>query len=183
VGELFHSFEDAWAYFVARHEPLESFWAGLSDDPDELLRLWLIIPPDEVKAAVRAVQASFRGLDWIAPLPEYFLHVSAGASAADWSSLAPFPISYRRANCFHDAIIVEAHADGAFLPPPFLPHLSIGYFRRPESAEGLREAVLPFRDVELGTGMVEEVVLCDVPIGKTTFFEPWRVVATVRLEG
>jgi hypothetical protein len=41
--------------------------------------------------------------------------------------------------------------------------------------------LLPFRDVELGTGIVEEVVVCDVPIGKTTFFEPWTVVETVRL--
>jgi hypothetical protein len=145
--------------------------------------LWLIIPPDEVKAAVREVQASLHGLHWIAPVPEYFLHVSAGAAAADWSSVAPFPISYRRANCFHDAVIVEAHADDAFPPPPFLPHLSIGYFRRPESAGELREALVPFRDVELGTGLVEEVVLCDVPIGRTAFFMPWRVVATVRLEG
>jgi hypothetical protein len=148
-----------------------------------LLRLWLIIPPDEVKVAVRKVQASLRGLDWIASVPEYFLHVSAGAGAADWSPVAPFPISYRRANCFHDAVIVEAHAEGAFPPPPFLPHLSIGYVRRPESPEELREALVAFRDVELGTGLVEKVVLCDVPIGKTAFFEPWRVVATVRLEG
>ncbi len=97
--------------------------------------------------------------------------------------VAPFPISYRNVNCFHDAVIIEAHAVGPFAPPPFLPHLSIGYFRRAERADGLRDALQPFRDVELGTGTVDEVVLCDVSIGKTTFFEPWRVVATVRLEG
>jgi 2'-5' RNA ligase len=148
-----------------------------------LLRLWLIIPPKDVKAAARSVQQSFRELDWIAPVPAYFLHVSAGAGATDWASVAPFPITYRRANSFHDAVIVEAHADGPFPPSPFLPHLSIGYFRRPESADRLRDVLPPFRDVELGTGIVDEVVLCDVPIGKTTFFQPWRVVTTLRLGG
>jgi hypothetical protein len=136
-----------------------------------------------VKVAARAVQQSFHELQWIAPLPAYFLHVSAGAGAVDWASVAPFPITYRRANCFHDAVIVEAHAKGPFPPPPFLPHLSIGYFRRPESAERLRQALVPFRDIELGAGLVDEVVQCDVPIGKTTFFRPWRVVTTLRLEG
>jgi hypothetical protein len=136
-----------------------------------------------VKAAARTVQDALRELDWIAPLPQHFLHVSAGAAAADWASVPPFSITYRRVNCFHDAVILEAHADGPFAPPPFLPHLSIGYFRRSESAARLREALLPFRDVELGTGTVDEVVLCDVLVGKTTFFEPWRIVRTVRLEG
>jgi len=146
------------------------------------VHVWLIIPPDDVKVAARAVQESFRELNWIAPLPPHFLHVSASAGAADWASVAPFPITYRGVNCFHDAVIVEAHSEGGPFPPsPFLPHLSIGYFRRSESAERLREALLPLRDVELGKGMVDEVVLCDVPIGKTTFFQPWRVVARVRL--
>jgi 2'-5' RNA ligase len=148
-----------------------------------VLRIWLIIPPDHVKAAARTVQDALDELDWIAPLPPHFLHISAGPGAAEWGTVPPFPISYRRANCFHDAVIVEAHAEGPFAPAPFLPHLSIGYFRRAASPDQLREALVAFRDVELGTGMVDEVVLCDVPNGKTTFFDPWRVVTTVRLEG
>ena len=145
---------------------------------------WLIIPPPEVKEAVQAVQQSFGALEWVAPVPQDFLHVSATASAAEWGSVAPFSLSYRRANCFHDAAIVEVHADHApFPPPPFLPHLSVGYFRRPEQPGGLRDALASHRDVELGTGLVEEVLVCDVPIAKSRFFEPWHVAATVRLEG
>jgi hypothetical protein len=30
---------------------------------------------------------------------------------------------------------------------------------------------------------VEEVVVCDVPIAKSCFFEPWDVVDVIRLEG
>ena len=142
------------------------------------MRLPLIVPPPEVKAAVSAVKECFAGLDWVAPVPDDFLHVSPHAS---WVTAAPFEITYRRANCFHDAAVVEAHVDGVTAPPLFLPHLSIGYFRRSERPEGLRDALLPFRDVELGMGLVEEVLVCDVPIAKTTILEPWTVVERVRL--
>jgi len=124
------------------------------------------------------VQESLAELDWIAPVPEDFLHVSAHAS---WAQAAPFPIVYRRVNCFHDAVIVEAHAEGVSSPPPFLPHLSIGYFRRSERPHQLRESLMPFRHVELGTGVVEEILLSDVPIGKTTILQPWTVVERIRL--
>jgi 2'-5' RNA ligase len=147
------------------------------------VRVRLIIPPPHVKKAVEDVQASFRHLDWVAPLPADFLHVSAPADAAEWGgAAAPFPITYGRVNCFHDAVIVEAHAqDAPFPPSPFLPHLSIGYFRSAGPPEPLRAALVPQRNVELGTGLVEEVVVCDVPIAKTRFFEPWRVVDAIRL--
>jgi hypothetical protein len=181
MGKLFHSFDEAWAHFVAREEPLESFWDSLSDDPDALARVWVIIPPDDVKRAAVAVQDSFCELDWVASVPQHFLHVSAPASAADWGGVAPFRVTFRGVNCFHDAVIGEVHAEGPFPPPPFLPHLSLGYFRRAERADALREALVPLREAELGTAAVEEVALCDVPIGKTRFFEPWRVVERVRL--
>jgi hypothetical protein len=117
-------------------------------------------------------------------VPEHFLHVSAGPTAADWERAAPFRITYRRANRFHDAAIVEAHAEsGPFPPAPFLSHLSVGYFRRAEQPDRLRDALLPLRDFELGTGVVDEVHLCDVPIAKSRFFEPWRVVRSIRLGG
>src|SRR5438045_1085989 len=84
------------------------------------------------REAGRGVQQSLAGLDWVAAVPGHFLHVSAPTSAAEWHDVAPFTITYRGVNCFHDAAIVEAHPDPeAPLPPsPFLPHLSIGYFRR-----------------------------------------------------
>jgi hypothetical protein len=137
-----------------------------------------------VKEAVQELQRSFDELDWVAPLPQDFLHVSAPSSAAAWGSVAPFTITYRRVNCFHDAVIVEAHAeDGPFPPAPFLPHLSIGYFRRAEEPAALRDVLVPLREVELGAAVVEEVVVCDVPIAKSRFFEPWDVVDVVQLEG
>jgi hypothetical protein len=184
IGELFHSYEEAWASFLAREEPLESFWDALPHELDASARCWLIIPPLDVKEAVREVQGAFRDLDWVAPVARDFLHVSAPSSAAAWGDVTPFAITYDRVNCFHDAVIVEAHAEGGPFPPaPFLPHLSIGYFRRAAEPAALRDVLVPLREVELGAGVVEEVVVCDVPIAKSRFFEPWDVVDVIRLEG
>ena len=146
--------------------------------------MWLIIPPPDVQAAVLDVQEAFRALDWVAPVPRDFLHVSAPARAAKWGGVAPFPVTYRRVNCFHDAAFVEVHAEEApFPPPPFLPHLSVGYFRRAAEPDALREALAPRRDVALGSGVVDEVIVCDVPVAKSRFFEPWDVVDVIRLTG
>ena len=185
MGEFFRSYEEAWGDFLGREKPLESFWDFLPDEPDATALCWLIIPPSDVKERVRDVQASFSALDWVAAVPDDFLHVSAPSSAGEWGSVPPFTLTYRCVNCFHDAAIVEAHAGpGAPFPPaPFLPHLSIGYFRRTERPERLRNALVPHRDVDLGSGLVDEVLVCDVPIGKSRFFEPWQVVDRVRLGG
>jgi hypothetical protein len=131
------------------------------------------------------LEKSFSGLDWVAPVPRHFLHVAAPSSAAEWGSVEPFTLTYRRVNCFHDAVIVEAHPDaGAPFPSaPFLPHLSIGYFRRAERPDALREVLAGQRDVELGSGLVEEIVVCDIAVGRSRFFEPWRVVERIRLGG
>lgn len=147
------------------------------------------------------IQESFRELDWIAPLPDHFFHVWVGATqeldldAASrvWADVAPFPIVYRGANCFHDAAIIEAHTQGvaALVERGFpeanlsllLPHMSIGYMRRSEAADPLRGALGPFHDVELGTGVADELLLCDVPVARSTFLQPWRVVGSVKLRG
>jgi hypothetical protein len=71
--------------------------------------------------------------------------------------------------------------DAVFPPPPFLPHLTDGYFRRPERPKRLREKLRDLRHVALGTGVAEEVLECDVPVGKTRFLEPWNVVERVPL--
>jgi hypothetical protein len=60
--------------------------------------------------------------------------------------------------------------------------MSIGYTRRRGSADRLRAALRPFRDAELGTGIADEVLLCDVPVAKSTFLRPWRVVGSVKLD-
>jgi hypothetical protein len=105
----------------------------------------LIVPPDEVKLKASVIQAAFRDLDWIAPPPEHFLHVSVWVGATD--------------------------------------ELSIGYARRSEAADPLRTALRPFREVDLGTGIVDEVLLCDVPVAKSTFLRPWRLIGSVTLDG
>lgn len=160
--------------------------------------MWLIFPPPKVKANAQDVQESFRALDWIAPVPDYFLHVSVGeATGAEierteraWRDVEPCELAYRRANCFHDAAIVEAHGEGIQLLVEgafpqrdlsvLLPHLSIGYVKRSAPAEELRTALTAFRDVSLGTGIVDEVFLCQVPIAKSTFLAPWRILGSVK---
>ena len=178
---------------------LESFWSTLPEQRDAVTNVWLIFPPREVKAKARSVQQSFRALNWIAPVPEHFLHVAVGEETdveveqmeRAWRNVAPFELTYRRANCFHDAAIVEAHGEGVQLlvergfPQTdlslLLPHLSIGYFKASEPAEALRAALTPFRDVSLGTGIVDEVFLCEVPFAKASFLQPWRVLGSVKL--
>ena len=163
------------------------------------MRVWLIPAPGAVKTRAQEIQAAFGGLEWIAPMPEHFFHVTVAttqtleveAAAEAWAGVAPFPIEYRRANCFHDAVIVEAHTRGvaALVERGFpnadasllLPHMSIGYISGREEAAPLRAALEPFRDVDLGTGVADEVLLCDVPVGKSTFLQPWRVVDSVKL--
>jgi len=163
--------------------------------------VWLIAPPDAVKAGARELQAGFHELDWIAPTPDHFLHVSvavteeldADSAARAWAGVAPFPIVYRRANCFHDAPIVEAHTDGVAalvrhaIPEhdgaTLLPHMSVGYIRTSQPPDRLRTALRPVRDIELGTGLADEILLCEVPAAKSTFLEPWRVLASVKLQG
>jgi hypothetical protein len=154
-----------------------------------------------VKLEVRAIQHSFRKLEWIAPLPPHFLHVSVGvtqeldldAASLAWAGMAPFPVVYQRVNCFHEAVIVEAHTQGVAalveraLPEVdrsvLLPHVSIGYTRRREAADPLRPALRRFRDVHLGTGLADTLLLCEVPVGKSTLLQPWRVLGSVELRG
>lgn len=179
--------------------PLESFWSAVPEERDAVADVWLILPPPNVRTNALAVQQSLRGLDWIAPVPDYFLHVSVGeAETVDldqaeraWRDVEPFELEYRRANCFHDAAIVETHGEGvqqlverAFPQTDLsvlLPHLSVGYVRRSEPAEELRTALTAFRDVSVGAGIVDEVFLCRVPFAKSTFLRPWRVLGSVKL--
>jgi 2'-5' RNA ligase len=171
----------------------------LAKQRDAVDQMWLIFPPPEVTARALSVQQSFRAFDWIAPVPEHLLHVSVaeavgvGVDHAEraWRDVEPFELAYRRANCFHDAAIIEVHGEGVAMlverafPQTdlslLLPHMSVGYFRRSETPEQLRRALAPFRDVDLGTGIVDEVFLCEVPIAESTFLRPWRVLGSVKL--
>jgi len=88
-------------------------------------------------------------------------------------------------------VILEAHTAGiaALVERGFpdadlsllLPHLSIGYTRRGAAADRLREPLRRYRDVELGSGIADEVLLCEVPIAKSTILRPWKVIGSVKL--
>jgi 2'-5' RNA ligase len=133
------------------------------------------------------------------PVPDHFLHVSVGepgdldvrGAERAWRDVEPFELAYLQANCFHEAAIIEAHGEGVEMLVErafpnadlslLLPHMSIGYVRRSEFADELRKALKPFRDVDFGGGMVDEIFLCEVPAARSTFLQPWSVLDSVKL--
>jgi 2'-5' RNA ligase len=188
LGRFFDTFDEAWADFLAREEPLESFFDTLPDDRAATLDVWLIEPSGEVKAAAAEIQRAFAQLGWIEPTPPHFLlHVTIGhGTGADPPVRAPFEVAYRRVNCFHEAVIVEVESAGEVerlqQRTPSLPHLTIGYVREPGPPGELREALEPLRDADLGRQRVEELVLCRVPASRWTFLQPWTVLRRLQLE-
>jgi 2'-5' RNA ligase len=138
---------------------------------------------------VAALQNEFAHLEAIAPTPAHFLHVTIGHDGASpFAGIEPFEIVYRGVNCFNEAVVVEVDGDGPRRLAGrvrsldlFLPHLTVGYVREPLPAEEVRGALLPVRNLELGTQVVEEVLLCRVPASRATFLRPWTVVQRVRL--
>ena len=183
MGELFTSFDDAWSHFVAREEPLESFFDQFPEDDSVEAEGWLIVPPTEVKREVRRLQAALENVAGLEPIPEHFLHVwLRGRHGADVEALAqanPFPVVYRNVNCFPTAVVVEAQAqqlEDVAAPPDFLPHMTIAVIRgRPEVAP-VRAAVTPLRDTDLGTHVVDELARIAFPAGRTTVLQPWSVI-------
>jgi 2'-5' RNA ligase len=194
VGRLFTSFDEAWSDFAARDEPVEPFWDTLSEDDDATVDVWLLLPDEAIRDAAAAAQRPFAHLDWIAPLPRHFLHLTVAspgehADGAAWRAAEPFELELGPVTCFHEAVVAEAHGEGprrlrelVGLPDdPYLPHLSLGYFRKAADPAALREALLPERTRPLGGTRVREVVLCRVLVGRATLFTPWQVVERVQL--
>jgi len=169
LGRLFDSYDEAWTYFLAREEPLESFFAALPEDESAELELWVVEPPAAVKAAVARVQDAFAHLEWIAPVPAHFLHIGLGVERP--ATGRPIEIDYRRVNCFHEAVVVEAHA-----PLPGLPHLSVGYVREPRDADELRRALVPLRDESFGRATATEALHVRVPAARATVTQSWTVL-------
>jgi 2'-5' RNA ligase len=58
-----------------------------------------------------------------------------------------------------------------------LPHMTVGYLRSPEAAS-VREVLEDFRGEEFGSFHADNVRLCLIPIGRSTFMRPWKVAAT-----
>jgi hypothetical protein len=222
MGRYFTDFDEAWQFFLNRDEPLEDFFAPFPGHESYVL-CWLLEFEAGLVPRVRSAQRAFAPLSWITQQPEHFLHTSiapvavctrppTGAeitAAADrarraWSGVQRFEVQYRRVNCFHDAVVVEAAGDGpktlvsrlvevgywdrlavdgvlgAVDPQFFLPHLTIGAINERVDASGLRDALVPLRELDVGAQNVLEVMLCVVPASRATILTPWTVVARVR---
>jgi 2'-5' RNA ligase len=195
VGRLFTSFESAWEHFLVRSEPLERFFDQFPLDHGIQAECWIVEPPDEVKRAAADVQSAFAGFDWIAPVPEHFLHVALGTPEAltrrpaQLRNSGAFDARYRRLNCFHSAIVVEVEAaqlhdfvEGTHVDAvTFLPHMTIGVTREERDPDELRRALLPLRDADLGAGKVTELKRVRFPAAQETLLRAWSVVETIPL--
>ena len=188
MGEWFTSFDDAWSSFLARTEPLETFFDEFPDDPSSFAEGWLIVPPPEIKHEARRLQAELAGIPELVAVPEHFFHVwlrgEHGPDLEPLLELGRFSLSLPRLNCFHTAVVAEVDSEGVEqldTPDTFLPHLSLAYVRGPLAAHPVREALVPFRELSLGTFIVEELVRVRLPVGRTTVLQPWTVVERASL--
>jgi hypothetical protein len=180
VGRLFESFDEAWAYFLGRDEPLEDFFAGFPAQEFEG-EGWLIEPPADVKAAAAELQRPLAQFDWLKVVPSHFLHVTLPGAPG----VVPAPeLEYRLVTCFHDAVAVEVDAPALkrlYKGKTFLPHLTLAVTTRPAPAGELREAVRPIRDAYLGRQLATEAVRVAFPFSRERLFEPWTVGERVAL--
>jgi 2'-5' RNA ligase len=195
VGRLFTSFDEAWLYFVGRAEPLEWFFGQFPDDDAFVAEGWVVVPPDEIRQAALELQGALAALEWLALVPEHFLHVwlggatSTGGRPRELRQSGAFDAVYQRVNCFHSAVVVEveAHELRSLIagtqvdPSTFLPHMTIGVTRQEHDPVPLQAALLPLRNVELGVGEVTELTRIRFPAAQTTLLQPWTAVETVRL--
>ena len=184
MGEWFTSFDDAWTHFLARREPLESFFAQFEDEPaNATAEGWLIVPPPEVKREALRVQGVLEDVPGLELVPHHFLHVwirgtSHGPDPNELAQLAPFELDYRRLTCFHNAVVVEAASeafDRVSAPPTFLPHMTVAVVRGTPDPEPVRDAVVPLRDVVVGNDVVRQLVRVRFPASATTVLQPWTV--------
>ena len=186
-GEWFTTFDDAWSYFLAREEPLASFFDEFPDDPTYAVEGWLLVPPPEVKRAALHVQSRLEEVSGLRVAPHHFLHVwlrgEHGPDPEAFLDLEPFEVRLPRLNCFHVAVVMETESvlDELDAPATFLPHVSLAYVDQPVDAGVAREALVPLRDTDLGSFVVEELVHVRIPAAKTTLLEPWTVTDRVSL--
>ena len=177
MGEYFQSFADAWAAFLTRTEPLESFYdefTGGAFDGE----VWVIAPTPEVKRAALRVQGELERFDFLELVPHHFLHVSV-PHAAVHEFKEPIDLEYRLVNCFHTAIVAEIDAPAlrALDPAPtFLPHMTLAVVRRPEAPDELRRVLMPLRDTVFGRQRVDEVMRIHVDLSRERGLQPWTVV-------
>jgi 2'-5' RNA ligase len=176
-------------------EPLEWFFGDFPVDEGFVADVWLIEPPPNIKQAVARLQGQLERFTWLVPLPAHFLHVSLGEAAVHegapgkWTGAGSFEIGYQRINCFHSAVVVEAHSprlhdlvEGTTVESrTFLPHLTIAVTREEHEPADLRSVIVRLRDVDLGRATAVEVTRARVPASRSTLLRPWEVVEKVRL--
>jgi hypothetical protein len=194
VGEFFSSFEEAWASFVTREEPLESFYDDFPEDPDHILSGWLVEPSAEVKLSALEIQERLEHVDWLDRTPEHFLHTWIGLAPRigeawrSWQDVPRFRATYERVNCFHTAVVVEVAGPFRELVagtpndlPSFLPHLTVAVVRERRPPGELRDAILPLRESSFGSHGVDEVTLVSFAAARSTVYQPWTVERRVPL--
>ena len=174
MGRLFESFDEAWAHFLARDEPLEDFFAGFPAEEFEG-EAWVIEPPAEVRAAAAELQGPLAQFDWLKPVPGHFLHVALPEAP---SKAAAPELEYRRVTCFHDAVVVEVDAPTLkrqFPDKTFLPHLTLAVTTRPADPHELRDILRPLREAYLGEQKVTEALHVSFAFSRERLFQPWSV--------
>lgn len=197
MGDFFTSFEETWAFFIERDEPLEDFFASLPDE-EAYLTTWLALPGEIAAAEASAVQERLEGIGDLRLVPEHFLHVSLGSHEAQLdvarrrlSGFGSFDAEFGPVNCFHDAVVLEVSSDriadlALALEPErdleyFLPHLSLGYFEGPPVGS-IRERLVSLREREPVAETISELHLCVVPIARSEILSPWTVAGVVPLD-
>ena len=150
-------------------------------------------PSQEVKSAAARIQDHLAEFSWLTPVPEHFLHVwlggpnTIGDRASSWAGAGPFEIECRRINCFHSAVVVEAHADrlhamieGTDIDPrTFLPHMTIAVTNEEHDPADLRRALVSLREDRLGATTASEAQRIRFPASRVTLLRPWEVLETV----
>jgi hypothetical protein len=195
VGEFFTSFDEAWSSFLERREPLEWFFGDFPEDESSVAQGWLVEASLKVKERVVELQSALAHLQWLVPVPRHFLHVwlggpvTVGDAADRWQELSPFEAEFRRVNCFHSAVVVEASGGGfdrliegsSLDPSTFLPHLTIAVTRETHDPAALRDVLVARREIDFGQTVVDAVKLVRFPAARTTLLAPWETIRTIRL--
>jgi hypothetical protein len=183
-GQLFESFDDAWAHFLQRREPLEDFFDGFP--PDEFVGdAWVIEPSAAIKSAAAELQRPLAGIEWLRLLPEHFLHVSLPFPGTELRGRGPFRLAYRGVNCFHESVVVEVEApslQAVYPEATFLPHMTLAVTTREAPPDELRETVVGLRDANLGSEEATEAIRITFPFSRGRFPEPWSVRERIRLK-
>jgi hypothetical protein len=184
LGRLFESFDETWAYFLAREEPLEDFFDAFPSEEFEG-DAWVIEPSARIKAAAAGLQRRLAGLDWLRLLPDHFLHVTLPVPGEELSGKGPFEFEYRGVTCFHEAVVVRVEAPSLHEVVPratFLPHLTLAIATRAAPPGELREIVLGMRGTTLGREEATEAIRITFPFSRQRFLEPWTVRERIPLK-